>query len=207
MISVGEAFDRLLHAMPEPEREMVPLTEAQGRRLAVGVTAGRDQPALDLSAMDGYAIAADEQRREWRVAGIAAAGAKRERLSKPEECIEIITGAPVPLGADTVIPVEQVKRSEETMRLADGEEYTPGRHIRGAGSDYTAGAELLSEGEMLTSASLAVLAAEGVVEVPVARRLTAAVLSTGSELVQPGEKPEPHQIDRKSTRLNSSHYS
>ncbi len=194
MISVAEALNIVARELPDPEQELLGLGEAMGRRLAGNVYARRDNPALDLSAMDGFAVAAGSGRRSWSVRGVAAAGEPRGTLDDPADCLEIMTGAPLPHGADTVVPVEEVEGREGTVALLPEGQVKKGRHVRHRGSNYTEESLLIEEGERLTSAKIAVLAAEGVTRVPVVRRPTVAILSTGSELVPPEETPEPQQI-------------
>lgn len=194
MISVQEALRIIARELPDPVEERVPLCQAAGRRLSAPVTAGRDNPALHLAAMDGFAVAADSGRRSWSVEGVAAAGAARGVLTGKDRCLEIMTGAPMPQGADTVIPVEDVVRQNGTVTLSPDVGISKGRHIRRRGSNYRAHEALLRAGRELTAPGIAVLAAEGVSDVPVVRRLSVAILSTGSELVSPEESPEPHQI-------------
>lgn len=194
MIGVQEALEIVAEHLPEPMTEIVSLQESLGRRLAEEVAADRDNPAIDTSAMDGYAIASADGLRAWQVEAVAAAGDARKMLSGHGGCMEIMTGAPLPLGTDTVIPSEEVEREGRQVRLNQESRVERGRHVRHRGSNYGEGSRLLRSGERITAATLAVLASEGVVRVPVTRRLTAAILTSGSELVPPSEVPAAHQI-------------
>lgn len=194
MITVEEALRIVVRELPDPVGERVCLGEALGRRLAADLVANRDNPAIHVSAMDGFAMAADAGRRSWSVQGVAAAGEPQADLIDPEKCVEIMTGAPLPRGADAVVPVEEILRQDGKVALLREGRVEKGRHVRYQGSNYGKESVLLSAGESITSAKVAVLAAEGVTRVPVVRRLTVAILSSGSELISPEESPEPHQI-------------
>ncbi len=192
MISVGEALDRLFALAGPPNPEGVTLAEAAGRVLLRPVAALRDQPPFPASAMDGYAVRAAEAvaGARLRVVGEAAAGRRFGGLVGPGEAVRILTGAPLPPGADAVVMQEDAPR--------DGEHVTVGPaartgHVRAAGSDFRAGAELAAP-KRLSPADVALLAAFGRPEVTVARRPAVALISTGDELVMPGETAGPDTI-------------
>ncbi|SEG07226.1 gephyrin-like molybdotransferase Glp [Billgrantia desiderata] len=174
-------------AAAEPVRgeELVALERAVGRVLARDVTARLDMPGVDNSAMDGYAL----RLAELSDAGLpvvlrvpAGAGV----TSLPEGgCARIFTGAPVPEGADCVVPQERV-RLDEAGRMHVAGEAKPGANIRRRGEEYREGDTLLTAGWTLDSAALALLASQGIAEVPVLPRLKVALISTGDELIEPG---------------------
>ncbi len=179
-------------AAAEPVRgeELVALERAVGRVLARDVTARLDMPGVDNSAMDGYAL----RLAELSDAGLpvvlrvpAGAGV----TSLPEGgCARIFTGAPVPEGADCVVSQERVRLDEAGCMHVAGEA-KPGANIRRRGEEYREGDTLLTAGWTLDSAALALLASQGIAEVPVLPRLKVALISTGDELIEPGATVAP----------------
>ena len=168
------------------------LDAAFGRVLAAAVRAKRDQPATDISMMDGYALRAADADSPLRVIGELAAGDPPwERALAPGEAARIFTGAPLPPGADCVVMQEQAERDGDRVRVQPPK---PGQHIRRRGEELTAGAEAVAVGTLLGSAELALAAACGAVSVRVHRRPRVALLVTGSELVRAGEEPPPGKI-------------
>jgi len=179
-------------ARPLPAED-VPLVEAHRRVLAQGVRAKRDQPATDVSMMDGYALRAGEAAAPLRIVGEVAAGdAPWDRPLAPEEAARIFTGAPLPPGADCVVMQEHCTRDGNMVRV----QLPPraGQHIRRRGEELSAGAEALPAGRVLDASDLALAAACGVASVRAHRRPRLAVLCTGSELVPVGEEPGPGKI-------------
>jgi molybdopterin molybdotransferase len=184
----------LAEVVPTPP-ERVRLEHALGRVSAAALASPVSIQPFDNSAMDGYAL---------RAADTAAAGARlrlvgESRAGHPAtvsvgagEAVWISTGAMVPAGADAVLPVEDA--AEEGGELLPGRTVAAGEHIRRAGEDVEAGQELLAAGQPLGAAELAVLAASGVAEIECAKRPSVAVLSSGDELVPPGEPLGPGQI-------------
>ena len=167
------------------------LAEAQGRILAEGVRARRDQPASDISMMDGYALAAGPL--ELRVVGEVAAGdAPWTRALSAGEAARIFTGAPLPAGADCVVMQELCERKGDVVRLLQPAK--AGQHLRRRGEEMTAGALALPPGTRLQAAELALAAACGVTSVRVFRRPRVALLVTGSELVPQGSDPAPGKL-------------
>ena len=173
--------------------EDAPLAQAQGRVLAEGVRALRDQPATDISMMDGYALRADDAAAGLRVVGELAAGdAPWSRALLAGEAARIFTGAPVPPGADCVVMQEQCSRDGDRVRV----EQPPraGQHLRRRGEELTAGTLALPAGTRLQAAELALSAACGATTVRVFRRPRVALLVTGDELVPQGSDPAPGKL-------------
>ena len=193
MITVDEALERLFTLVSPLPAEPVPLTRAGGRVLVAPVRARRDQPPFDASAMDGYALREEDARpgAVLRVIGEAAAGHGLDAAPGPGEAVRIFTGAPVPKGASRVVIQEDVNRHGDTIRL--GAQLSPGSNIRPQGADFAVG-DLLDAPRRLRPADVALLAAMNCPEVMVARRPEVALISTGDELVMPGEEPGPDQI-------------
>jgi molybdopterin molybdotransferase len=168
--------------------ERVPLQEAQGLAVAEDVRAQFDTPPFDNSAMDGYAIrSADaEVGREFRVVDEAPAGRPAERDVGEGEAVKIFTGGVIPAGADAVVPVEGTSGWGESFELR--KEVAPAANIRRAGEDVREGDVILPAGTEIGPPEIALAASQGYGSLPVYRRPKVVVLSTGSELVQPGER-------------------
>jgi molybdopterin molybdotransferase len=177
--------------------ERVPLEAAPGRVLREDVQAERDQPPFDRITMDGIAIAfADWEHglREFRIAGTLAAGAAPLDLTGSGQCIEVMTGAVLPAGADTVIPVERLEKRGAQVSVHPDALVERRQAIHARGSDRRAGAQVLEAGLRLGPTEIAVLASAGRSEVTVARLANVAVVSTGDELVDVSDSIEPWQI-------------
>jgi molybdopterin molybdotransferase len=189
----------LLGQLPE---EQVELTAAHGRVLARDVRAAVALPGFDNSAMDGYAarwaeLAALPARMP--VADDIPAGRTDVRPLEPGTVQRIMTGAPLPAGADVVVPVELTDRGTDVVTISE----TPGQgtHVRTAGEDIAEGTVALAAGTPLGAAQLGLAAAVGVTALPVRRRPRVLVLSTGSELVEPGQPLQPGQIYESNSML------
>jgi molybdopterin molybdotransferase len=173
--------------------EQVALAEAHGRVLTEGIRARRDQPATDISMMDGYALRAGDASMPLRVAGeIAAGDAPWARPLAAGEAARIFTGAPLPPGADSVVMQEHCLRDGPVVRVLQAPK--SGQHVRRRGEELTAGAEALPGGRLLDASDLALAAACGASTARVHRRPRVAVLCTGTELVGVGEDPPPGKI-------------
>jgi len=203
MISVDEALERILsyvHVLPVEEK---PLIEALGQVLAEDVASSFDIPPLDNTAMDGYAVRAEdtagagaETPAQLNVIGEVAAGYVFGGQVGPGTAVRIMTGAPVPDGADTIVPFEETdepfEKPPEGTRQLTGEvkvfkQAAPGANIRRAGEDVRAGQTVVPRGTVLRPSEIGVIASVGRSSVNVIRRPVVAVLSTGDELLAPGE--------------------
>ena len=191
MLPLDEARRRLLARATPTDAERVSLVDAGGRVLVEPVVvAGIDVPGFDNSAMDGYAVRAADTPGTLKLTGEVAAGLRELPTVEPGTAVRIMTGAPMPPGADTVVPVEEASEVDDRVELAGA---NPGAHVRTAGHDTRAGDEVCVPDE-LTPAKLAVLASIGRGAVDVRRRPVVAILSTGDELVEAGEALGPHQV-------------
>ncbi|NQX01583.1 molybdopterin molybdotransferase MoeA [bacterium] len=199
MVSFPEALQLLLQISPLVPAEICRLELAAGRTLRAQVVADRAFPAFDRVMMDGYALRfADWQagQRTFRVTGAAPAGRAMGVLSgEAGTCLEVMTGAPCPLGADCIIPVEEVVASEPGA-VEFGESASPvaGRFVHRAGSDAVAGEILLAPGRRLGAREIGVAASCGATWLEVSQLPKIAVIATGDELVAIDESPQPHQI-------------
>jgi molybdopterin molybdotransferase len=179
-------------ARPGPAVEEVRLEEAAGRVLALDVTADRDAPALARSVRDGYAVRAADLPGELRVIGEVRAGERFAGEVGPGQAVEIMTGAPVPAGADAVVMVEHATRQDGQVRIDRGAE--PRQFINERGCEARAGAVVLPAGMRLDYSGVAALAAFGRERVAVFARPVAAILATGDEIVAVSEAPREFQI-------------
>jgi molybdopterin molybdotransferase len=155
------------------------------------VNAAVDVPPFANSAMDGYAVRAADTPGRLRVIGEVAAGADGLPAVEPGTAVRIMTGAPLPPGADAVVPVEEVEETDDSVAIS--QPVISARHVRAAAHDTRAGDEICLPGA-LTPAKIAVLASLGIGNVSVRRKPVVAILSTGNELVGPGEPLGPGQI-------------
>ena len=192
LLSIDEALARVLARVRPLEAERVPVIGVAGRVLAEDVVADVDLPPFASSAMDGFAIRAGDVPGRLPVVARIAAGLPAERTLEQGEAMEISTGGAVPEGADSVVPVELVVQTDNTIEVAEPVEL--GANVRPPGGDIGSGDLLLAAGTVLGAAQIGALAAAGVSEVSCVRRPVVAVLSTGTELRPPGEPLGPGQI-------------
>ncbi len=190
MISIEEAQRIILqHLAPLPAEE-VPLLQGLGRVACENVHAPRDVPAEDNSAMDGYAFLYSALRgNRLPVSGDAPAGRERPSPVAEGEAVKIMTGASIPQGCDTVVPIEQVERIGDAIRFVG--EVKPGSHIRKRGEDIRAGQLAIAADSPLRPQEIGMLASLGKSSVSVYRRPTVGVLATGDELLLPGSVLAP----------------
>ena len=199
MLSVEEAYDRIMASFAPLEAVEVPLLECLGQALAEDITSPLALPPLANSGMDGYALrgadivgASTESPSRLPVIGIVAAGQMPERTVEAGTAMRIMTGAPVPDGADTVVPFEEtdeVQRKKEGRPLdevAIFSEMPPGANVRPAGEDVHEGELVLEAGTVVRAAEVGVLASLGLERAKVTRRPIVSVLATGDELETAG---------------------
>ncbi len=213
MLPVEEALERILALCDVLPPQTRPIDDALGQVLADDVIAPFDIPPLDNTAMDGYAVqaastlgAGSDRPVRLRVGGELAAGYLFDGEVGPGEAVRIMTGAPIPDGADAIVPFEE---TDETLRdgiRAPGQQHAAidsvgilkaaksGANVRRRGEDVRAGATILTRGTLLRGAEIAVLASLGVDRASVIRRPIVAILSTGDELLSPGEPLQPGKI-------------
>lgn len=197
LISVDDAVAAIAATTVDATAEQVALPDAVGRILAQAVVAEGPQPPFDRVMMDGVAA-------RWqvvmpsllRIAGAQMAGTHGLVLDDPNSCIEISTGAVMPDGCDVILPIEQLRRTAEGYALRDTATPTPGQFIHRRGSDCAAGAPVLAAGVRIGAPQMALLAANGVARVSVARLPAVAIVATGDELVAVDAPLLPGRIRR-----------
>lgn len=195
MIPVSEAQKIVLEHSQLLPTERVPLSAAGGRVLRQDIRADMDMPPFDRARMDGYALrSADvsEVPARLRLVGEVAAGAEFDGIVSAGEAVRIMTGAPVPPGADAVQKVEVTETDGHTVLIKEG--VRPGQFITRRGAEAQRGQVLLHPGERITPAAVAVMATFGYAQVTVSRRPVVSVFSTGDELVDVDRIPSTAQI-------------
>ena len=191
LLSLDEARRRLLAGARLVEGETIGLASAAGRVLVEpAIQAAVVVPAFDYSAMDGFAVRAADTPGRLRLTGEIAAGMAALPTVEPGTTVRIMTGAPMPSGADAVVPIEEAAEHDDGVDLAVAR---PGAHVRTAGHDTRRGDEVCLPDE-LSPAGIAVLASLGIGDVTVRRRPVVAILSTGDELADVGAPLGPHQV-------------
>ena len=191
-----EAISSRLTCLPI---ESLPLTQCVGGTLRENVYAERDQPPFDRVTMDGIAVDSEALRRglkRFRIQGTQAAGAPPLKLGNAEDAIEVMTGAMLPSGADCVIPVEQLKVEDGFALLHSALSPSPFHNIHRRGSDTRQGRLLLAAGTLLRAPEIAVAASAGMARVRVSSQPAIMVVSTGDELIEPGDPITDYQVRR-----------
>ncbi len=196
MLLVEEALDRILAQVTPARAETVPLEHAYDRVLAEPVYSPRDVPPFNNSSMDGYAVQAADTRDEsftLNLLEVIGAGKVASQTVKPGTTSAIMTGAPMPNGADAVVKVENTNAARSGVVTMQGR-VSPGNFVRLRGGDVATGDQVLAAGTRLDGASVGMIASLGFSEVAVRRRPVVAILSTGDEVVVPGQPLGPGQI-------------
>jgi len=201
VVRLNEAIDLVLDAARPLGAERVTVLEALGRATAAEVVSAADVPPFDNSGMDGFALhAADLElacREGLPVVAEIPAGTVAAAPLEPGQAVRIMTGAPLPAGADTVVQVEHVE--EPPGRVLVRTAPHPGANVRRAGEDVRRGGVVVPRGALLGPAEIGMLVSVGLEEVEVARRPRVAILATGSELVPLGEPLGPGKIHNSNT--------
>jgi molybdopterin molybdotransferase len=200
MLTPAEAEKLMREALVPFPSEECQLAEAHGRVLRADLRADRDLPPFDRVTLDGYALrttALAAGQRQFRIEATQAAGMRPFKLGPADDaCVEVMTGAVLPEGADCVVPYEDTKNSGAKMSVLPGAVWLPGRAVHRRGSDHRAGEVIVKAGTRITGREIVVAAAVGATMVTVTRAPTIAVVATGDELVEIGDAVAPHQIRR-----------
>ncbi len=201
MISEKEALTKIFEGIQILPSRRLSTSQALGYFAAEDYFASLPLPAFDNSAMDGYAVVATSCKRgqRLRVTGEQPAGRDRRLSLSPGEAVRIFTGAPMPRGADAIIMQEDVTRDE--AEIVVNTDVNVGEFVRLRGCDLSEGQKILATGERIGAATLALLASQGFTEVMVGGEVRSAIVSTGDELVKPGEKLEPGEIYESNSAL------
>ncbi len=192
MLTVDQARQQIFDTLVRLPSEGVPLERAAGRVLAAPVVARRTLPPWDNSAMDGFAVRAAELPGTLPIRGVIPAGAAPDATLAVGGTMRIMTGAPVPAGADAVVMREHVDDGRDTATFS--RPARQGQHIRRAGEDVRVGDAIMDAGTILGAGEIGMLAAQGITDVEVSRSPRVAILSTGDELVPADVEPGPGQI-------------
>lgn len=194
MLSVDEARTRILALLAPTAGEIVALADAAGRVLAAPVVARLTQPPFDVSAMDGFALRADDAilGAQLRIIGAAPAGHPFAGSVGPGEAVRLFTGSVVPAGADCIVIQEDTEYTDTTVTIRDAGHR--GKHVRGAGLDFATGDTLLEPGRQLTARDIGLAAAANHPWLTVHRKPVIAILATGDEIAMPGETIPPGGI-------------
>ena len=181
-LSFYQAREKILAAVPPLAIEKVPLLDAAGRAVAEDIVAGQPLPLFDNSAMDGYAVRAEdcEVGVTLPVIGYLPAGGQDAGRVEPGTVVKLMTGAPVPPGADAIIPFEETEELPKQIKIL--KPVQKGAHIRRRGEDISPGDRVIAEGTVLRPGEISLLASFCLTTVPVRRRVRVAILSTGDEL-------------------------
>lgn len=208
MISVEEALQHILAGITPLARTEVPLAEAAGLVLADDIVAQEDMPPFANSAMDGFALLSKDSRARngepprLRVIGGVAAGYVAERTVEEGTAMRIMTGAPVPPGADTVIQVELTRNDgPESTWVEILKEVAPGNNIRPAAEDMQRGQIILARGTEIRAWEIGILATLGIASVPVIKKPRVAILGTGDEVIDINEPLRPGKIRNSNSYL------
>ena len=192
LMPVDEALARVLGAGKKLGVEFIKLDDVIGRVLAKDLEAKRDQPPFQSSAMDGYAARHEDLGGPLKLVGIAAAGHRFKGTVKRGQAVRILTGAPLPMGADTIVIQENVSLSGKVLVVHESPAL--GRNIRPRGLDFKKNAVLISAGTRVTARDIGLMAAANAAVVSVRKRPRVVLFTTGDELVLPGDRPRTDQI-------------
>jgi molybdopterin molybdotransferase len=201
-IPLDEALSLILDAAAPIERlERIPLAEATGRVIGAAASAAIDVPSFDRAAMDGFAVRAEDtfgagryDAKRLRIVEKVYTGQVPSRGIAAGECTEIATGAPMPDGADAVVMVEETERSADAGQVKIFTPVYPRQNVGRRAADISVGQTVLASGDVLTPSRIGAMAAIGAIEVEVFAKPRIAILSTGNEIVEPGEPLGPGQI-------------
>ena len=199
MLTPAAAEAAIAASLARLPEESCALPAAAGRVLREELAAERDQPPFDRVAMDGIAVTTSSWlagRRRFQIAGTVPAGTAPLPLEDPEACLEVMTGAVLPPGADAVLPYEWLTLADGTATVAAGHAFAVGANIHRRGVDAAAGSRVLGAGTRLRGPELAIAAASGRATLKVSREPRIAVVSSGDELVAPGLPISAWQVRR-----------
>ena len=196
MITVDEALQKILETAIPLDTHKIPINEALNHVVSQDIKADRPIPPFDRAAMDGYAVQSSDFKEptvKLQVRGTIQTGVASDLVLKSGEAIQIMTGAPCPEGADAIVKVENAKLDGDWVELTETR-MIPWKHIARQGEDAEVGKVLIEAGTSLTTAGIAVCASVGAAEVEVFKRPKVKIISTGTEIIPPDQRPQQHQI-------------
>jgi molybdopterin molybdotransferase len=205
MISIQEAVNIVIKNIPPPEIEQVELKNSLGKRLAEDIFSAFPSPRFDNSMVDGYAVKWDDylNKKELKIIGESRAGISFKGEAKSGETIAVSTGAQIPEGCDTVVPVEEIERSGDWIRIKTAKEKS--QNIRFVGEEYKAGKLLLTKETKLSSSKIALLASAGKFKVKIFKAPFVSIIATGTELnIGPAELKKNKIYDSNTLMLTSA---
>ena len=197
MFTTQEASRAIAESLASFDTEDVGLADAAGRILRQKVLAERDQPPFDRVTMDGIALdyaPLNNGARRFRIQGTQQAGDPVQTLNDGDHCIEIMTGAVMPKNADCVIPVERISVHDGSAEIEADYTAKQNQFIHSQGSDHRKGTEVIVEGTTISAMEIAIIASCGLETVSVSKLPVTSIISTGNELVPPGQPIEHHQV-------------
>lgn len=192
MISANKAFEQIMEHLGKWGSESIPFYTSAGRILCEDIQADRDFPPFDRVTMDGIGICFSENKVDYPISDLQAAGMPQKTLTDPNTCMEVMTGAICPNGIDTIIPYENIEVKDGVAHI-----HTPvekGKNIHTKSFDKEKGALLIKKGSVLSTAEIGILATVGKENVSVSKLPKVAIISTGDELVDVDVEPKTHQI-------------
>ncbi len=192
MVTIDKALDIIYSTVTKKSRHIIPIEQSIGSISAKSYKAFFDLPRFDNSAMDGYAIRLVDSGAEVRVREITYAGDTPKEILQDGEAIKIMTGAPIPNGCESIVPIEDIVHSENGIILPKN--IKPNAMIRYRGEDIKSGESFLDANEKITAYSLALLSSQGITHIEVYRKPKVVIFSTGEELKAHYEKIEAHQL-------------
>lgn len=199
MLTPAEADSLIAQSLPCLPVESLPLAQCAGGVLRENIYAERDEPPFDQVGMDGIALdsrTVAAGRRSFRVQATQAAGDPPLTLAASGDCIEVMTGAVLPAGCDSVVPVEELSLAQGEATLAPAARVEPWQNVTRRGSDTRQGTLLVPTGARLHAPEIAIAAGAGMARIRVSSQPMLAVISTGNELIEPGEPVLAHQVRR-----------
>lgn len=193
-LSLSEAQQKVIEKItPKQESLFIPTMQAEKKVVANDIYVKKNLPSFDNSAMDGFAFLAQDKGKKLKIVDTIFAGQKHECEVKAGECCKIMTGAKVPLGVDTVAPIENCSDVTNTDVVVP-QTISHGDNVRKKGEELRVGEILLKKGEIITAAHIALLASQGITTIEVVAPLKIAVVSTGDEIKEPWEDASEDEI-------------
>ncbi len=192
MVSIDEALEKIYTTVTQKGHEIIPIEASLNRIVAEAYYASFDLPRFDNSAMDGYAVKVEDANRIVTIKEITYAGDTAQEAFESGEVVKIMTGAPIPIGCEAIVPIENVTSTPQGIRLP--EKIQKNMMIRYRGEDIKKGTIFLRPNEKITAYTLARLASQGVSHIKVYRQPKVVIFSTGEELKAHYEQIQPHQL-------------